>query len=119
MFRTADMTTAKLGMLTEEIGRLRREIRDSSRNTNEAIAALIQEIRQDRWARSSDSRSTRGRLPGQQYTPEQKLQHQAQAREETVEERSPAPEPMGYIPTRTMETPEKEGGHRQKKPSAS
>ncbi|KAF8693079.1 hypothetical protein AX14_002337 [Amanita brunnescens Koide BX004] len=105
MFRTADTTTAKVGMLTEEIGGLRREIRDSSRNTNEAIAALIQEIRQDRRARSSASRSARGCSPGQQYTPEQELQHQAQAREETEEERSPVPEPTGYVPTRTMETP--------------
>lgn len=76
-FRTANMMTARLGTLTEEIGGLRREIRDSSRNTNKAIAILIQEIHQDRWARSSTSRSTRGCSPGQHYMPEQEHQHQA------------------------------------------
>jgi hypothetical protein len=87
-YRPFDPATFKLEKLTDEIGGLREEIRNSSAEMNNAIAALIGELRHERRSRSSTSSSSRGHSLGARRRP--MGQYEAyKATEEQIDEEEP------------------------------
>jgi hypothetical protein len=108
-YRPFDPATFKLEKLTDEIGGLREEIRNSSAETNNAIAALIGELCHERRSRSSTSSSSRGRLLGARHQPTG--QYEAyEATEERIDEEEPEMirEPTRLMDTRIEESPREE-----------
>jgi hypothetical protein len=93
----------------EKIGGLREEIRNSSAETNNAIAALIGKLRHERRSRSLTSSSSRGRSPGARRQPTG--QYKAyEATEERIDKEEPETirEPTRLMDTRIEESPREE-----------
>jgi hypothetical protein len=87
-YRPFDPAMFKLEKLTDEIGGLREEIRNSTVETNNVIVALIGELCHERRSRSPTSGSSRGHLPGARHRPTG--QYEAyKVMEEWIEEEEP------------------------------
>jgi hypothetical protein len=107
-YRAHDLTAQRLDKLTDEISRLREDIKGSHERMECSFDRLVAIMSQDRQSRSTTSRSSIGRLPALRYIPEVQVQ-QDEVREEVAEEgHTPTPELTEYAPAEANETPRDE-----------
>jgi hypothetical protein len=69
-YRAHDPTAQRLDKLTDEISGLREDIKGSHERMECSFNRLVAIMSQDRWSRSTTSRSSRGRSPALSYIPE-------------------------------------------------